>query len=74
MTERGNRLALLSRVLGAIRAAAADAEDERAPAPYTPICPNCQQEGREHTHMLEPGRHFICVVCDTRWMVQAPES
>jgi hypothetical protein len=40
-----------------------------------PICPNCQRgEGREHTHMPEPGRHFIRVVCDTRWMVQAPES
>ena len=57
-------------VLGATRAVAADNVAD-APTPYVPICPNCGQEGREHTSSPEPGRHFICVVCDTRWTVQA---
>jgi hypothetical protein len=65
-----------SRVPEATRAASkADFEDEGDRPRYIPICPNCQQRGRKRAAKHpEPGRHFICVVCDTRWAVQAPES
>jgi hypothetical protein len=62
-------------VLEADCVAAAEIDEKGARPLFVPHCPVCRQTGREHAReQPEPGRHFICVVCNTRWTRQAPES